>query len=157
MFTIILIERIMNYIYDLGIFMNRINYSQFIQKIIFRSLLITFAAECTWNIDRCFPRLYGFNIGRPLPVNFRDMFMRKIENNVVIQSKPLIYCQLEDWIYSRRKRGDHILYEELDNYHLKVILLQCYLEVSFSKPKHLKVIFSSSSMLTENNTKLPIL
>ena len=51
-------------------------------------------------------------MGGPLSVNFSDIYMVRIENDVVIPSKPIFYCRFVDEIYSRQKLGDNVLFDQ---------------------------------------------
>ena len=51
-------------------------------------------------------------------------------NDVVIPSKPIFYCRFFDDIYSRRKLGDNVLFDQLNSYHPNIKL---YIEVNPSK------------------------
>ena len=50
-------------------------------------------------------------MGRPQSVIFSDIYMVKMENDVVIPSKPIFYCRFVDKIYSRWKLGDNVLFD----------------------------------------------
>ena len=73
-------------------------------KLIFRRLLIKLATECTFKFSsRFFKQVDGCTMRGPLPVTFSDIYMVKVENDVVTPSKPIFYCRFVDGIYSRRK------------------------------------------------------
>ena len=61
-------------------------------------------------------------MGGPLSVTFSDIHMVKIENDVVISSKPILYCRFVDDIYNRRKIGDNSLFHQLNSYHPNIKL-----------------------------------
>ena len=87
-------------------------------KVIFRRLLIELATECTFKFNNRFlKQVDGCNMGRPLSVTFSDIYMVKMENDVVIPSKPIFYRRFVDDIYSRRKLGDDVLFDRLNSYH----------------------------------------
>ena len=44
-------------------------------------------------------------MGGPLSVTFSDIFMIKIENNIVIPTKSILYRRYVDDIYTRRKKN----------------------------------------------------
>ena len=46
----------------------------------------------------------------PLPVTFSEIYMGKMENDIVIPPKPIIYHRFVDDIYSRQKLGDNVLF-----------------------------------------------
>ena len=47
----------------------------------------------------------------PLSVTFSDIYTAKMENDVVIPSKPIFYCRFIEDIYSRQKLGDNVLFD----------------------------------------------
>ena len=74
--------------------------------------------------------LTGRTMGGPLSVTFSDIYMVKMENDVVIPSKPIFYRRFVDDIYSRRKLGDNVLFDRLNSYHPNIKLT---IEVNPSK------------------------
>ena len=56
-------------------------------------------------------------MGGPLSNTFSDFYMVKMENDVVIPSKPIFYHRFVDDIYSRQKLGDNVLFDPLNHYH----------------------------------------
>ena len=60
--------------------------------------------------------------GEPLSVIFSDIYMVKMENDIVIPSKPIFYRRFVADIYSRRKIGDNVLFNRLNNYHRNIKL-----------------------------------
>ena len=66
----------------------------------------------------------------PLYVTFSDIYMVKMKNDVVIPSKPIFYHRFVDHIYSRRKLGDNVLFDQLNCYHPNIKLT---IEVNPSK------------------------
>ena len=80
-------------------------------KLIFRRSLIKLATECTFKFNsRFLKQVDGCTMGGPLSVTFSDIYMVKMENDVVIPSEPIFYRRFVDDIYSRRKLGDNILF-----------------------------------------------
>ena len=72
-------------------------------KLIFRRLLIKLATECTFKVNNRFlKQVDGCTRRRSLSVTFGDIYMVKMENDVVIPSKPIFYRRFVDDIYSRR-------------------------------------------------------
>ena len=81
-------------------------------KLIFRRFLIKFSTECTFKLSSKFlKQVDGCIIGGPLSVTFSDIYMVKMENDVVIPSKPIFYCRFVDDIYSRQKLEDNVLFD----------------------------------------------
>ena len=100
-------------------------------KLIFRRLLIKLTAECTFKFNsRLSKQVDGCPMRGPLSVTFSDIYMVKMENNVIIPSKPIFYCRFADNIYSRQKLGDNVLFDQLKNYHPNI---KFTLEVNPSK------------------------
>ena len=57
-------------------------------------------------------------MGGPLSVTFSDIFMIKIENDIVIPTKPIFYRRYVDDIYNRRKENiEDSLFKALNSYH----------------------------------------
>ena len=97
----------------------------------------------------------GCTMGGPLSVTFSDIYMVKMENDVVIPSKPIFYHRFVDDIYSRRKLGDKILFDRLNSYHPNIKLT---IEVNPSKFLDTKLTNISGTCkfnVYRKNTKLP--
>lgn len=41
---------------------------------------------------------------RTITITFSDIVMEKMENNIVISTKPTFYCRYVDDVYNRRKK-----------------------------------------------------
>ena len=92
-------------------------------KLIFRRLLIKLATKCTFKFNSRFVKqVDGCTMGGPLSVPFSDIYMIKMENDIVIPSKPIFYHRFLDDIYSRQKLGDNVLFDQLNNYHPNIKL-----------------------------------
>ena len=93
-------------------------------KLIFKRLLLKLATECTYTFNHKFyKQIDGCTMGGPLSVTFSDIFMIKMESDIVIPHKPLFYCRFVDDIYYRRKKFQRDeLFEKLNNYHPKIKL-----------------------------------
>ena len=75
--------------------------------MIFSKLLVKLATEYTFKFNNRFlKQVDGCTMGGPLSVTFSDIYMVKMENDIVIPSKPIFYQRLVDGIYTRRK-GDN--------------------------------------------------
>ena len=77
-------------------------------KLIFGRLLIKLAMECTFEFNSIFLKQVDGCTMEPLSVTFSEIYMVKMENNVVIPSKPIFYHRFVDDIYSRQKLGDNV-------------------------------------------------
>ena len=57
----------------------------------------------------------------PLFFTSNEIYMAKMENDIVIPSKPIFHSWFVEEIYSRKKIGDNVLFNNrLNNYHLKI-------------------------------------
>ena len=75
-------------------------------KLIFKRLLIKLTAEITFNFNSIFfKHVDGAIFGRPLSVTCNDIYMAKMENNVVILFKPMFYRRIVDDIYNKQYVG----------------------------------------------------
>ena len=129
----------------------------FIEKDYFiRRLLIKLVTECTFKFNNRFlKQVGGCTMGEPLSVTFSDIYMVKMENDVVIPSKSIFYRSSVDDIYSRRKLGDYVLLERLNSYHPDIKLV---IEVNPSKFLDTKLTNINGTYKFNvywKNTKLP--
>ena len=121
LFTNILIEDTINYIIEQIYVYKKL--MAICPKLIFRRLLIKLATECTFKFNsRFLKQVDGCTMGGPLSVTFSDIHLVKMENDVVISSKPIFYLRFVDEIYSRQKLGDNVLFNQLNNYHPNIKL-----------------------------------
>ena len=94
-------------------------------------------------------------MGGPLSVTFSDIYMVKMENDIVTPSKPVFYCRFGDNIYCRWKLGNNVLFELLNNYHPNIKLT---IEVNPSKFLDTKLTNINGAYKFNvywKNTKLP--
>ena len=78
-------------------------------KLIFRRLLIKLATEYTFKLSgRFLKQVDGCTMRGPLSVTFSNIYMVKMENEVVIPSKPIFH--------QRHKLGENVLLDQLNNY-----------------------------------------
>ena len=154
LFTNISIEETINYINE-QIYVHK-NLTPICSKLIFRRLLIKLATECTFKFkSRFLKQVDGCTMGGPLSFTFSDIYMVKMENDVVIPSKPIFYRRFVDDIYSRRILGDNVLFGRLNNYHPNIKLT---IEVNPRKFLETKITIISGAYkfnIYRKNTKLP--
>ena len=87
--------------------------------------------------------------------HFSDIYMVKMENDVVIPSKPIFYGRFEDDIHSIRKSEDNVLFERLNNSHP---IIKLPIEVNHSKfldAKPTNINGTYKFNVYRKNTKLP--
>ena len=153
LFTNILIQETINYIIE-QIYVHK-KLTPICSKLIFRRLLIKLATECTFKFNNRFlKQVDGCTMGGPLSVTFSDIYMVKMENDVVIPSKPIFYRRFVDDIYSRRKLGDNVLFDRLNSYHPNIKLT---IEVNFLDTKLTNINGTYKFNAYRKNTKLPSL
>ena len=108
--TNITIEKTINYIIEQICVHKKL--TPICSKLIFRKLLIKLAAECTFKFKgRFLKQVDVCTMGGQLSVSLSDIYMDKMENDVVIPSKPIFYRRFVDDIYGRRKLGDNVLFD----------------------------------------------
>ena len=89
----------------------------------FQKVVDKLTTEYTFKFNNRFlKQVDGCTMGGPLSVTFSDIYMVKMENDVVIPSKPIFYRRFVDDIYSRRKLGDNVLFDRLNSYHPNIKL-----------------------------------
>ena len=68
-------------------------------KQIFRKLLIKHAAECTFKFNsRSLKQVDGCTMGGPLYVTFSDIYMVKMDNDLVTPSKSIFHWRFVGYI-----------------------------------------------------------
>ena len=97
------------------------NLKSFCSELIFKHLLLKLATECTYTFHHKFHKLIDVcNMGGMFSVTYSNIYMIKMESEILIPQKPLFYCCYIDDIYNRRKKFKHDeSFEKLNNYHLK--------------------------------------
>ena len=73
----------------------------------------------------------------PLSVNLPYVHMARTENNIVIPEKSLFYKGFVNAIRNRRKKNEHHIFENLNEYHPKISLT---IEVNPCKFLDIKII-----------------
>ena len=94
-------------------------------------------------------------MGGSLSVTFSDIYMVKMENDVVIPYKPILYRRFVEDIYSRRKLGDNVLFDQLNSYHPKINLTIEINPTKFLDTKITNIIGTNKFNVYRKNTKLP--
>ena len=90
-------------------------------KLIFKRLLTKLTTECTFTFNNKFYRQAdGCAMGGPLSVIMADIFMVKMENDIVKPMNPLFYKRyLDDIIYRRKIENEDRFLKSLNSYHPK--------------------------------------
>ena len=89
------------------------------KKSIFKKLLIKLTKECTFSVNNgLIKQIDGCPMGGPISVVFADIYMCKMEDDVVAPLKPMFYKRYVDDTYVRRKKTTtNKLFEKLNTYH----------------------------------------
>ena len=76
------------------------------KKLIFRKLLRKLTKECTFLVDnRLIKQIGGCPMGGPISVVFADIYMCKMEDDVVAPLKPIFSKRYVDDTYVRKKKN----------------------------------------------------
>ena len=120
MFTNILIKETIEYILDQVC--NKERLKTICSKVIFKRLLKKLATEVTFTINKnVYKQTDGCTMGGPSSVTLIDIYMYKMENDVVVPTKPVFYRRFVDDTYNRRKKNtEDKLYHSINRYHKKI-------------------------------------
>ena len=91
-------------------------------KLIFKRLLLTLVTKITFMFQNQFYKQIDVcTMGGSLSVIFSDIFMTKLEDDVVRPLKPICYKRFVDDTFNRRKKNnpDH-LFNAVNKYHKKI-------------------------------------
>ena len=89
------------------------------KKSIYKKLLIKLTKECTFSVNnRLIKQINGCFMGGPISVVFSDIYMCKMEDDVVAPTKP-IFCEryVGDTYIRRKENTKDELFEKLNLYH----------------------------------------
>ena len=116
------------------------------------------ATEVTFIFNNKFCRqIDGCTMGGPLSVTLSDIYMSKMEIEVVVPLKPKFYRRYVDDIYNRRNKNEFDqVFHALNNYHHNIKLT---IEISPTKFLDTKLINSEGKYITKvhrKQAKLPI-
>ena len=114
-FTNIPMEETINYIIEQIYVYKKL--TPIFSKLIFRRLLIKLATS------RFLKQVGCCTMGGPLFATLSNIYLVKIENDVVILSKAIFYRRFVDEIYSRQKLGDNVLLYQLKKYYPNIKLI----------------------------------
>ena len=89
------------------------------KRLHFKRLLERLTGECKFSVNGVLIRQKdGCPIGGSMSGDFADIFMNKLEREVVIPRTPTLYGRYVDDTFNRRKKGvPDELFEALNNYH----------------------------------------
>ena len=91
----------------------------------------------------------------PLSVTCNDIYMVKMENNVVILFKPMFYRRIVDGIYNKQYVGGNGSFDWLNNYHPDIKLTTEVNPSTFLDTKLINISGAYKFNVYWKNTKLP--
>ena len=127
-------------------------------KLVFKRLLWKITTDCTFQFNgKFYKQIEGCAMGGPLSVLLSNIYMIKMENDVVKPRKPLFYKRfVDDIIYRRKTNNVDELFQQLNSYHPK---LNFTIEVNPTKFLDTRLELIDGQAVTSVNikeTKLPI-
>ena len=91
----------------------------FVKKSIFKKLLLKLTKECVFSVNNRFiKQTDGFPIGSPISVYFSNIYVSKMEEDIVVLMEPRFYKRYVDdtYIWIQKNEPDS-LSEKLNSYH----------------------------------------
>ena len=125
----------------------------FCKKSIFKKLLNKLTTECVFSANnRLIKQIDGCPMGGPISVVLSDIYVCKMEEDIVAPSKPLFYKRYVDDTYVIRKKNEtDELYNALNSYHQNIKLT---LELNPTKFLDTKIIRSNGKITTQVYNKM---
>ena len=122
------------------------------KKSVFKKLLIKLTKECTFSVNnRLIKQIDGCPMGGPISVVFADIYMCKMEDDVVAPIKPIFYKRYVDDTYIRRKNNTKDeLFEKLNTYHDNIKFM---IEENPTKFLDTEIVRHNSAIITKVNTR----
>ena len=122
LFTNIPIKETINYICD-EIYRNNA-IEPMCKKSIFRKLLYKLSSQCIFSVNnQLLKQIDGCPMGGSISVVFSDIFMNKMERDIVISIAPnLCKRYVDDTLAKHKKNKPYDLYNALNNYHPNISL-----------------------------------
>ena len=122
MFTSIPVQETIDYILQ-RIYVRK-EIKPFCKKSIFKKLLLKLTKECVFSVNnRLIKQIDGCPMGGPISVVFSDIYVSKMEEDIVTPMKPHFYKRYVDDTYIRRKKNEpDSLFEKLNSYHPNIKL-----------------------------------
>ena len=127
------------------------------KRLIFKNFLIWLTKDCLFSANnKLFKQVEGCPMGGPISVAIANIFMAKLEKDVIKPPYPIFYKRYVDDTYVRRKKGIRdVLFEDLNSYHENIHFT---IEKNPKKFLDTKITFEGDTMITEvvsNDSKLP--
>ena len=93
-----------------------------IKEIIFKNLLTKLATNCVFSFNNVlYKQIDGCTMGGPLSVVLANIFLSKMEKDIITPHNPIFYKRYVDDIYVRRKKDESdILFDEMNKFHKNI-------------------------------------
>ena len=97
---------------------------QICSKLVFRRLLEKITKDCTFQLCfKFYKQVDGCTMGGPLSMTLSDIYMTKMEDDILEKYQPTFYKRCVDDIINRRKKNEvDLLFNDLINYHPNINL-----------------------------------
>ena len=91
----------------------------FCKKSIFKKMLLKLIKECVFSVNnRLIKQTDGCPMGGPICVIFSDIYVSRMEEDIVVPLKPHFHKRYVNDTYIRRKKNEpDSLFEKLNSYH----------------------------------------
>ncbi|XP_066934351.1 uncharacterized protein [Clytia hemisphaerica] len=127
-------------------------------RLIFKRLLMKLSTESLFLFnDKFYQQIDGCTMGGPLSVVFANIFMTKMEKDIVEPSKPEFYRRfVDDSINKRKKNAPDELFEKFNNYHNKI---KFTIEISPNKFLDTQIQYTNTTIETSvhrGQNKVPV-
>ena len=94
------------------------------KQSIFKKLLLKLTKKCVFSVNNMLIKhIYSWAMGGPISKVFSDIYVSKMEEDIVTPMKPHFYKRYVDDTYIRRKKNEpDSLFEKLNSYHPNIKL-----------------------------------
>ena len=118
------------------------------KKSIFKKLLFKLTKGCVISVtEKLLKQVDGYPVGGPISIIFSDIFMCKMEFDVVVLARCIFYKRYVDDTYVQRKKNDvDKLFEELNSYNENIKLT---LEVNTTKFLDTELVRENGEITTQ--------
>ena len=89
------------------------------KELIFKNLITKLATNCIFSFNKIlYKQIDGCTMGGPLSVVLANIFLTKMEKEIITPQNPIFYKRYVDDIYVRRKKEiEDVLFQEMNNFH----------------------------------------
>ena len=114
------------------------------KELIFKNLLIKLATNCIFSFNKTlYKQVDGCTMGGPLSVVLANVFLSKMEKEIITPMAPIFYKRYVDDIYVRRNKDiEDDMFKEINKFHQNII---------FTLEKNPKKFLDTEIINTGNN------